>query len=916
MPTMPARLPAAVLALLLGYSAVLATPANRKAFAEHFGTFLAKKLNDCRLCHLPEAPGTFPGEESERPHNAFGQRLKELRHELKQAGKPSDIISRFQVIALEDSDGDGIPNLVELLTGHNPGDPNDKPTAAELSQAKQREAEFRKYLAGYRWRPFEVVRRPAVPTVKHTAWVRNPIDAFLAAEHEARGLQPRPEADRATLLRRVYLDLIGLPPTVEELQAYLNDSSPNAYEKVVDKLLASPQYGQRWGRHWMDVWRYSDWAGYGMELRESQPFIWQWRDWIVESLNADKGYDRMLQEMLAGDELAPLDPATLRATGFLARNWYRFNRNVWLDHTVEHTAKAFLGVTLNCARCHDHMYDPIAQTEYYAFRAIFEPYQVRLDRLPGEPDLNKLGLARVYDADAQVPTYLFVRGNEATPDKEKIIPPAVPKALGGTPLQIKSVALPRDASHPERQLFIVHETLATSEKKVRAARLGWDKARAEILFAVTAMVASSDLKTVGGRLASEQTKWNKALLLELQWRLAQADHAVLLAVLQAEALEDAGKKESHDWQAAAQRAQQRQREQAVLAAQLALLKIQQAGPQTPSRTEPPFATKVKAAQDVLAKAEAALKQPVTTAYIPRPQATYPAASTGRRLALAKWISDKQNPLTARVAANHLWLRHFGKPLVATVFDFGQNGQPPTHPALLDWLAAEFMEHGWSMKHMHRLLVTSSAYRMASTADDKAVSLDPDNRYLWRMHSRRMEAETVRDSVLHVAGLLDLSGGGQELNQDDGLTTFRRSLYYRHANEKQMVFLTLFDAPSANECYQRYESIVPQQALALANSSLVHKAALELAKRFDAQVDESVFVRQAFLRILCRPPSPQEEKLCRDFLQEQRQLLRQQTLSGFVTGQKLAAPAAAEIPLRVRANLIRVLFNHHEFVTVR
>ena len=911
---MPLRLFATVLVFFGAGSAALATPQNKKALAEHFGPFLARKLNDCRLCHLPEPRGTLPGEEADQPHNPFGERLKELRQELKKAGKPSDIVARFQAIVNEDSDGDGTPNLVELLTGHNPGDAKDKPSAQDLQTLPGTQAAWQKFLVSYRWRPFEPVQRPSVPTVQNTAWVRNAVDAFLAAEHQSRGLKPRPEADRATLLRRVYLDLIGLPPTREELQAFLADTSPNAYEKTVEKLLASPQHAERWGRHWMDVWRYSDWAGYGMEQRESQPHIWQWRDWIVESLHADKGYDQMIREMLAGDELAPLDRDTLRATGFLARNWYKFNRNVWLDHAVEHTAKAFLGVTLNCARCHDHMYDPIRQSEYYAFRAFFEPHQVRLDRLPGQADLRKLGLPRVYDADANVPTFLFHRGNEANPDKSKPIAPAVPRALGGAPLQIVPVPLPRDVTHPDRRMFVVHETLAASEQKVRDAEAAFLKAGKDAFRSPAALVLTPGVDSLLPRLSAERETWNQLLLLEVQAHQARAEHGTLVTVLQAEALEDAGKKETHAWQEAAKLAQQRQREQAVVAARLALVKVQLAGPQAPSRNEPPFVTKVKAAREVVAKAEAQAKQPATTAYTARPQATYPTTSTGRRLALAKWLTAKQNPLTARVAMNHLWLRHFGKPLVATVFDFGQNGQLPTHPALLDWLAAEFMDHGWSMKHMHRLLVTSTAYRMASTPDDRALSLDPDNRFLWRMPGKRMEAEAVRDSVLHLAGLLDTARGGPELSHDDGLTTFRRSLYYRHANEKQMVFLALFDAPGVNECYQRYESIVPQQALALANSSLVQKAAREFARKLDPHLPAPAFLEEIFLRILCRPPTGPERQLCLEFLQEQAQLLRQPHLSGF--GPAVAAPVPSDVPLRVRANLIQVLFNHHEFVTVR
>src|SRR5262249_44216898 len=330
---------------------------------------------------------------------------------------------------------------------------------AELTAARQKLAELRaRPRDAYAWQPFEPVKRPPVPAVKRAGWRLNPIDAFIAAEHERHGLEPRPETPKAGLLRRGYLDLIGLSPTAADLHAFLDDRAPDAYEKVVDRLLASPRYGERWGRHWMDVWRYSDWAGFGAEIRDSQPHIWHWRDWIIESLNADKGYDRMVQEMLAADELAPGDAGAVRATGFLVRNWYKFNRNVWLERTVEHTGKAFLGVTLNCARCHDHMFDPFMQKEFYAFRAIFEPHQIRTDRIRGVADTKQDGIPRVYDAEASAATYLFTRGDERNPDKSKVIPPAVPAVLGGS-FEIKPAALPRSEVVPDRRDFVLQETL-------------------------------------------------------------------------------------------------------------------------------------------------------------------------------------------------------------------------------------------------------------------------------------------------------------------------------------------------------------------------------------------------------------------------------------------------------------------------
>src|SRR5262249_53617236 len=234
----------------------------------------------------------------------------------------------------------------------------------------------------------------------------------------------------------------------------------------------------------MDVWRYSDWDGYGNEIRNSQAHIWHWRDWIIESLNADKGYDRMVLEMLAADELAPTDAVTLRATGFLARNWFMFNRNIWLESTVEHTAKAFLAMTGNCARCHDHMYDPISQREYYEFRAIFEPHDVRMDRVPGQPDPAKDGIPRVFDAQLQAPTFRFERGDEARPDRANPLPPGLPELFNAS-WKVEPVALPRDAAIPDKREFVIRETLAAGPAAIAQARTG---RAAACRFVATALV--------------------------------------------------------------------------------------------------------------------------------------------------------------------------------------------------------------------------------------------------------------------------------------------------------------------------------------------------------------------------------------------------------------------------------------------
>ena len=314
--------------------------------------------------------------------------------------------------------------------------------------------------------------RAPLPLPRDPMWVRNPIDAFVAAEQERHGLKPSPTAAKPVLLRRAFLDLIGLPPTRSQMQAFLADDSADAFEKVVDGLLDSPHYGERWGRHWMDVWRYSDWDGFGAEVRESQPHIWRWRDWIIEGLNADKPYDEMIVEMLAGDEAAPDDPSVVRATGFLVRNWYKFNRNVWLDFSIEHTAKAFLGTTVNCARCHDHMYDPISQQDYYRFRAFFEAHDIRTDRMPGQSDTAKDGLARVFDANVAAPTFLFTRGDEKNPDKDHPLAAAVPGVLARIELKIDAIALSPAAYYPGSRAHVQDEALAQGQAEVEKSQAG------------------------------------------------------------------------------------------------------------------------------------------------------------------------------------------------------------------------------------------------------------------------------------------------------------------------------------------------------------------------------------------------------------------------------------------------------------
>ncbi len=804
---------------------------------------------------------------------------------------------------------------------------------------------------------FQKPARPALPEASSSAWSEHPIDRFIAAGHQAQGLSAVEPAPKNLLLRRVYLDLIGLPPTPQELQDFLADESPDAYEKVVDRLLASPHYGERWGRHWMDVWRYSDWDGYAAEVRESQPHIWRWRDWIVESLNTDKPYDQMIVEMLAADELAPLDENAHRATGFLVRNWYKFNRNVWLDATVEHTAKGFLGITLNCARCHDHMYDPIPQTDYYQFRAFFEPHDVRTDRLPGQSDTTKQGLVRVFDAKADTPTYLFTRGNEATPEKDAPLAPGVPRALGGDELQISQVALPVSSYYPGFREFVQQESLETAVARLEQCETAMSTATtalAELRQRQTDQLASASVPAAtppAGNGAAVSATENAppeakpAEATDLIAELEKANRATALA--EAELLASAAKTAAVRAAIAADRARFSKPPQAD-AAQLAreacraekianieqvkfaIIKAEQEVAEATAATDEGAKKRAEAAQGRLDAAKKDHEKHQATLGAIDENYTqlsdvYPATSTGRRTALARWIASKNNPLTARVAVNQMWMRHFGTPLVPTVFDFGLHGEEPTHPELLDWLALELMDGGWRMKAVHRLMVTSRAYRLNSSATHAAnAARDPENRYLWHANPRRMEAEIVRDATLHVAGSLDAALGGAELDQNAGMNVARRSLYFRSSKEKKMTFLEMFDRANVTDCYRRSETVVPQQALAMVNSSLSLAQARQLATKLSAEVAptaeserDAAFVARAFERILCRPATDAERDECLAFLAEQAaRLAKPDALTAFTSGDANAVVPAADPPQRARESLVHVLFNHNDFLTVR
>ena len=759
---------------------------------------------------------------------------------------------------------------------------------------------------------FRKIERPALPTVDGP--VRNEIDHFILAKLKEKKLTPAKPASKQVLLRRLYLDLAGVPPTREELHAFLDDTSSTAYETVVDRLLADPRYGERWGRHWMDVWRYSDWYGRRSvpDVRNSYPGIWRWRDWIIKSLNDDKPYDRMIVEMLAADEIAPEDDETIVATGFLVRNWFALNSDQWRRDQVEHTGKAFLGLTLNCAHCHDHKYDPISQREYFAFRAFFEPIELRQDRVPGgghidryvpyvpgTSSLRKPGppvLARVFDDGFDIATRMYSGGDTRNLiEDEPPVAPAAPAIVGGDLIEITPVELPEVAAYPGLKEFVRQEELEKREKALIAAHTSKDSKRIA--------AAEMDLQALRARIAADQANFEGVpgeieTLSKNAAKLERTAHVLLarIEVFDAEQVIPAAEtdlKNAVDDKAKKKSAEALKKAKANLAA---------------ARKKLASATKNKERTD--------------SDYSPL-SPSYHNKSTGRRTALANWIASGENPLTARVAVNHLWSRHFRKPLAEPVYDLGRRGTAPTHPELIDWLAAEFIESGWSMKHLHRLIVTSQAYRMRSSADETTnanLAEDQDNRFLWRFRRSQAEAEVIRDSILHTSGRLDPKSGGPAISNKKADTVLRRTLYFETYPEAggKGAMAALFDAPDPCDCYARTSTIVPQQALAIFNNPLTLTSSRVLARKLDQQFPgENEFVTAAFESVLSRRPSREEQAACRGFLVKQKNLYHSAIeTKSLETKTGLGVPPSNDPQLRSRETLVQTLFGHSDFLTLQ
>ncbi len=653
------------------------------------------------------------------------------------------------------------------------------------------------------WWALQPLKDSPPPITDGDSWSRNDIDRFILKQMTASNLEPASEADRATLIRRLSFDLIGLPPSPEDVARFEKDSDPNAYEKLVDAYLQSPRYGERWGRHWLDVVRYADSDGYRID--HYRPDSWRYRDYVIQSMNNDKPYDRFVQEQLAGDELFPDSPDALVATGYL-RHWiYEYNnrdvRSQWdliLNEVTDTTGDVFLGVGLQCAKCHDHKYDPILQKDYYRLRAYFEA--IRTDD------------KHVVSSTAEQQSYQqqLAEWEAATTDIRT---------------KIAAIESPHRVNAREKALFMFPPEIQTILNSQSADRSPLEQQLYELAFRqVTYEYDGLDNLIKGDE---------KEALLSLRRELAKQDTLKPKSLATALVVTDVG-------------------------SVAPVTKI----PKKKTEVTPGVLSILNSAD-----AEIALTDP-------------DQKTTGRRSALARWLTQPDNPLSTRVIVNRIWQGHFGRGLAENASDFGTLGGPPTHPELLDWLTIRFVQNGWQFKDLHRVIVTSATYRQSSehpNLTDNQLK-DPSNRDYWRFNTRRLDAEQIRDAILAVSGQLDLTEGGPGVQSD----VPRRSIYMRVMRNERDSLLDVFDLPLFfASTSSRDTTTSPVQSLLLFNSQIMMNHGLKFANSLPGKLEgsdksaDSEQITDLWQRAFGRSPSEDEARSARQFLTEQRERIERE-----------------------------------------
>jgi len=740
---------------------------------------------------------------------------------------------------------------------------------------------------------FQPIRRVAPPAVKHPDRVRNPVDQFLLARLEQEGLEYSDEADRATLIRRVYFDLLGTPPALARVKAFVSDPAPDAYERLVDRLLSSPAYGERWARHWLDVAGYADSEG----MVDDDPVranAFRYRDWVIRSMDADMPLDQFIQQQLAGDEmvghtlenLTPDEVSKLTATGFLrmapdgtASGDVNQDtaRNAVVSETIKIVSTSLLGISVGCAQCHNHRYDPISQQDYYQMRAIFEPALdwKKWTTPPGRQvslytDQDRAESARVEEEAKKI-------DQERLKKEAEYIQQTFDKELAKLPEELRE-PIRKARETPEKDRSDEQKQLLKDNPSVNVS--------AGSLYLYD-QKAANDLKTYTERATKvRETKPEERFVRALTEPLGQEPPGTFLFY----------------------RGDPGQPRQQVVAAELPILDPEQA------------------------------------LLLPENDETLP--TTGRRLAYARWLTSGSHPLLSRVLVNRIWMHHFGRGIVNTPGDFGFLGVRPTHPELLDWLASELVDQNWSLKKIHRLMMFSSAYRQQSTRSPEKDAVDADNQLISRMSVRRLDAESLRDTILVISNRYNSRRYGPAVpvmadkvgqfvigieNLDAGRPgavlpmkgeDFRRSIYVQVRRSRPLGTLDTFDAAILEpNCTMRSQSTVTPQALMMMNGRFVRTQSIYLAEQIQGDVGKD-FVQQverAWELVYCRSTEQREQDEAVELLQQLvkhfEELLADKKKAGESSGD-LAEPVTSSDPqIEALATLCQALLSSSEFLYV-
>ncbi|TRX01649.1 DUF1553 domain-containing protein [Candidatus Methylobacter oryzae] len=725
---------------------------------------------------------------------------------------------------------------------------------------------------------YQPIKAPEQPAVNNKSWVRNPIDAFVLAPLEAKGLTPSPDADRAAFVRRATLDAWGVIPTPDEVANFVNDTSPDAYEKLADRLLASPKYGERQARRWLDLARYADSTGFQND--NTRPNMWRYRDYVINAFNQDKPYSRFIQEQLAGDELWPDNQEALIATGYMAHFPDNHNSRDLIQRKYQITTditdtvgKVFLGQTVECARCHNHKFDKISQKDYFSLQSFF----ANVAPVDNIPVAKKGEVERKYEA-------ALAKWEEATKDirdKQKAI--------------IDSVRDKAEKHHKERYLTDSREAIFKPKSEWNA-----------------------------------QDRW-------VNHRLAHVTDQASLAAFLRDAAESKGNDKDYSPEIVAKWEQYDKLSEELK--KFNDLKPKNSSAEISAMTElghpdapPSYVFFGGDHERPLEQVQPAFPEAITDE---KPDIKPTAFSSGRRTALANWIASANNPLTARVFVNRVWEEYFGRGIVETVSDFGKAGQKPTNPELLDYLADNFVKNGWSVKKLHRDILLSGTYRQSSAHREDVAKADPENKLLAVFPRKRLEAEQIRDSLLVASGKLEEQVGGPSVfppvpanlgagNQwevsKDVHDQNRRSLYVFTRRSVPYPLLETFNMASAQEAHSKREvTTSPLQSLALINSDVVFGWSQALAGRVinEAGNDETAQLDRLYQILFARKATGNEKETLQKFLNSHEKIVREKTAEGkFAVSIPTGLKSDQKLdPIRAAAfvDLVHTVANSNEFI---